>query len=225
MSTINHQVIADRLTRNRLRSYLQTTPRPPCDRHRTVRLERSGRCGPSGRPRPSRGDLSQCDRRGVGQLRLISRMAAGLVREKGVVPWWEDLPSRSEHRQGSPTRDQSMDTPRVARKGHRRTGIRVLAVPVRAPHHLTSLWVPALASVFAQHPSRGNPRQIRADVADRMQRLHFLRNRIAHHEPIHQRNLARDHAQLLEVVGWICPDSNTWVAVRSQTPTVIATRP
>ncbi|WP_420612529.1 hypothetical protein [Candidatus Spongiisocius sp.] len=42
-----------------------------------------------------------------------------------------------------------------------------------------------------------------------MQRLHFLRNRIAHHEPIYRRNLARDYRQLLEVVGWICSDSRS----------------
>ena len=93
------------------------------------------------------------------------------------------------------------------------------------PPYLTSLWVPAVASAFARHPSEHNPRRVRSDVADRMQRLHFLRNRIAHHEPIHRRNLARDHAQLPELVGRMCSDSRNWVAATSQTPPVFAARP
>lgn len=91
--------------------------------------------------------------------------------------------------------------------------------------HLTSLWVPAIAAAFPQHPNPGNPRQVRADVEDRMQRLHFLRNRIAHHEPIHRRNLKRDFERMLELVGWICVDSHAWMETASSTPAAIRNRP
>ena len=91
--------------------------------------------------------------------------------------------------------------------------------------YLTSLWVPAVAAAFPQHPSSGNPRQVRADVEDRMRRLYFLRNRIAHHEPIHQRDLERDHAEVLELIGWICLDCRAWAEVVTRTPGVIETRP
>ena len=93
------------------------------------------------------------------------------------------------------------------------------------PPYLTSLWVPAVASAFPLHPSTLHPEQVRVDVADRMQRLHFLRNRVAHHEPIHRRDLSRDHGQLLELVGWMCSESRYWVAATSRTPEVIAARP
>ena len=92
-------------------------------------------------------------------------------------------------------------------------------------HYLTSLWVPALAAAFSHHPDAGDARIVRADVDDRIQRLHFLRNRIAHHEPIHQRNLIRDHEELLDVIGWICPDSHAWVSSASRTPAGIGDRP
>ena len=91
--------------------------------------------------------------------------------------------------------------------------------------YLTSLWVPAIAAAFPQHPSSGNPRRVRADVEGRMRRLYFLRNRIAHHEPIHQRDLARDHAEVLELIGWICPECRAWAEAVSRTPGVIGTRP
>jgi hypothetical protein len=88
--------------------------------------------------------------------------------------------------------------------------------------YLTSLWVPALTTALPHHPNAGKPRQVRADVEDRMQRLQFLRNRIAHHEPIHHRNLARDHAEMLELVGWICPESHAWVDALTRTRDVTA---
>ena len=111
-----------------------------------------------------------------------------------------------------------------AGQGHRRTGFRILAIPVRTPVVDLAV-VPAFAPAFVRHPSASNPRRVRSDVADRMQRLHFLRNRIAHHEPIHRRNLARDHAQLLEPVGWMCSNSRDWIAATSRTPAVVAARP
>ena len=36
--------------------------------------------------------------------------------------------------------------------------------------------------------------------------------------------IARDHAQLLELIGWMCADSQTWAAGVSRTPETIAER-
>ena len=91
--------------------------------------------------------------------------------------------------------------------------------------YLTSLWVPAIAAAFPQHPNASDPRRVRADVENRMQRLHFLRNRIAHHEPIHLRDLDQDLAELLDLTGWICADCRAWVETASSTPAVIRNRP
>lgn len=92
-------------------------------------------------------------------------------------------------------------------------------------HYLTSLWVPALVDAFPLHPAAGDPRRVREDVDDRVQRLHYLRNRIAHHEPVHQRDLAHDLSSLLEVTGWICVHSRAWIARTSRTGAVITARP
>ncbi len=91
--------------------------------------------------------------------------------------------------------------------------------------YLTTLWVPAIAAAFPHHPDPANPNRIRADVCDRMQHLHYLRNRIAHHEPIHERNLEREHAEMLEIIRWICPDSHTWAKTASRTPAIMQERP
>jgi len=92
--------------------------------------------------------------------------------------------------------------------------------------YLTSLWVPALANAFPNHAAAGDPRGVRRDVDDRVQRVWFLRNRIAHHEPIHERNLALDNTNLREkLCQWMCADTHAWVASKSRWPTVQGKRP
>ena len=93
------------------------------------------------------------------------------------------------------------------------------------PAYLTSLWVPALAAAFPNHPRQGDPRAIRKDVDDRVQRVNFLRNRIAHHEPIHHRDLLLDYRSILEMTEWMCADTARWVSARSRTLVVLGTRP
>ena len=94
-----------------------------------------------------------------------------------------------------------------------------------AARYLTSLWVPALASAFPHHPEPANPGRVRSDVYGRMKHLHSLRNRIAHYEPIHQRNLAQDYAEMLEIIRWICPDCHAWAEAASSTPAILSERP
>ena len=91
--------------------------------------------------------------------------------------------------------------------------------------HLTSLWVPAIASVFALHPAARDASRIRSDVEFRMEKLHFTRNRIAHHEPIHRRDLVREYRYVLEIAGWICADSQEWIRNTSRTAGVLSARP
>jgi Abi-like protein len=54
-----------------------------------------------------------------------------------------------------------------------------------AGRHERSLWFPCLRHAFPGIQGRG----IRRDVHENMRSLHLLRNRIAHHEPIHNRPL------------------------------------
>jgi hypothetical protein len=55
-----------------------------------------------------------------------------------------------------------------------------------------------------------------------MRDLHVLRNRIAHHEPIHNRPLGELHAVALTTAGWICPTTRGWIAARSRVPALLA---
>jgi hypothetical protein len=93
------------------------------------------------------------------------------------------------------------------------------------PAYLTSMWVPALSAAFPSHPAPQSPRVVRSDVEDRVQRLHFLRNRVAHHEPIHHRDIARDHTSMTDLIRWISPEAEVWFDTNSRTRLVLAARP
>ena len=90
--------------------------------------------------------------------------------------------------------------------------------------YLTTLWVPTLSSAFPNHPV-GNAREVRSDVESRMDRLHFLRNRVAHHEPIHRRSIARDQAAIADLARWISADGHLWIHGRSSVTDVLSQRP
>jgi hypothetical protein len=62
---------------------------------------------------------------------------------------------------------------------------------------------------------------MRRDVHDAIRDLHVLRNRIAHHEPIHNRPLEMLHDQALMVAEWVCPVTRRWIAARSRVPELL----
>jgi hypothetical protein len=92
-----------------------------------------------------------------------------------------------------------------------------------ASRYLTSLWIPATHAAFPNGAT--DLRTRRADVEHRLQQLTFVRNRAAHHEPIHRRNLDRDLAAAVELTGWVSRDCALWVAAKSTIDTVIQQRP
>lgn len=89
--------------------------------------------------------------------------------------------------------------------------------------YLTALWTPALHRAFPAGPADVLTRQ--RQVRARMQQLHFVRNRAAHHEPIHQRDLHRDRSDAIELLGWINPVAAEWATEVASLPAVLDARP
>jgi hypothetical protein len=67
--------------------------------------------------------------------------------------------------------------------------------------------------------------QRRREIHEPLKRLNRLRNRIAHHEPIHQRDLRRDHNDVMRVIAAICPVTAGWVEQNSSIKATLAARP
>lgn len=60
----------------------------------------------------------------------------------------------------------------------------------------------------------------RKNVAKRLKKIRFLRNRVAHHESIigkvgRERNLKQDVAEILEATAWICKTTAKWISANS----------
>jgi len=83
-----------------------------------------------------------------------------------------------------------------------------------------TLWTPRLRHAFPyMRPQRRN------DVYLPVDRLYRLRNRLAHHEPIHGEDLGSRYDDLLQVAGWIDPAGAAWIAETGRVRAVLAARP
>jgi hypothetical protein len=80
------------------------------------------------------------------------------------------------------------------------------------------LWQPALIHAFHGPVRR---RTLHGELND----LRLLRNRIAHHEPIHTRALDSDFARLLDVATRIAGALGTHIASTSRVPDLLANYP
>jgi hypothetical protein len=86
-----------------------------------------------------------------------------------------------------------------------------------------SLWVPALQHAFPN--GSGDVRRRRREVEQRLENLTIVRNRAAHHEPIHRRDLLRDYRNCVELLAWIDPSAAAWAGDICTLPTVVAAKP
>ena len=73
-----------------------------------------------------------------------------------------------------------------------------------------TLWRPALRQAFP-YREKLTRKQAHGPLND----LRTLRNRIAHHEPIFSRDLAKDHERILDVIGWMSPETAVWIECHS----------
>jgi hypothetical protein len=83
----------------------------------------------------------------------------------------------------------------------------------------TALW-PDLASAFPGAPDRR-----RETVEEPVARLHELRNRIAHHQRIWNRDLAARYADVLLVAGFLDAGLPAWIARGCRVPVLLRARP
>lgn len=79
------------------------------------------------------------------------------------------------------------------------------------------LWQPCLRFAF-DGPVR------RTRLHSELDEVRRLRNRIAHHEPIHGRDLELDHRRLLDVAGRISPELSTRIQTVGRVPQILLER-
>jgi hypothetical protein len=223
MSTVNYAVVAERLTSERLGSYLAGS---------------GGALEPAIALYDWNVEVGGALHEDIGRLEVVFRNALDralvdyAASQGWSVPWYRRT-QLFPGRHGRRAQDEiATARQRANRRGTQEKHGKVIAELslgfwryLCTPAYLTSLWVPALAAAFPGHPDARDPRAVRADVEDRIQRIRFLRNRIAHHEPVHKRNLHWDHRSILELTCWICVDTQAWISSVSRSLDVLDRRP
>jgi len=139
----------------------------------------------------------------------------------GEPRWYLD-PGHYLH--GRALADIDMARRRVAQAGRTETPGRVVAELsmgfwryLLASHYDRTLWRFAVHNAF--------PGQSRRVVHDAATVLHLCRNRLAHHEPIHNRPVADIRLVVLALVGWICPVSRAWIDRHCRVEDLLIQRP
>lgn len=153
--------------------------------------------------------------------RQLTRWAAG----RGVPDWPDHAPLDPRGRQ-----DLRAASDRAGRASALPSRGRVIAelsfgfwrYLVSSRYH-ASLWVPSLHRAFPSGPA--DLRARRREVEQRMRGLHVVRNRAAHHEPIHRRDLERDRTDAIDLLGWVDPVAATWAERTSSLRGVLEQRP
>jgi IS5 family transposase len=84
-------------------------------------------------------------------------------------------------------------------------------VALLAKRYDATLWRNALHKAF-----RSGSGKRRDDVHGRFNALRRFRNRVAHHEPIFVKDLVAVHAEVIEAIRWMCPNTANWAEHHSR---------
>ena len=119
---------------------------------------------------------------------------------------------------GDALSDIALARKRASRPGRYETPGRIVAELnfgfwkyILAKRYEATLWTPAL-----RHGFPGLEPKQRSVVFSAVSELHTLRNRIAHHEPIHQRDLLADLLTTYRLLDWISVDTRKWAVTFSR---------
>ncbi len=89
-------------------------------------------------------------------------------------------------------------------------------VGLLGPKYDATLWRKALFKGFLKTTGKK-----RSEVQQRFNAIRRFRNRVAHHEPIFDRELEKTHSEILEAIGWMCKDTMAWAKHNSRVPSVL----
>jgi hypothetical protein len=152
---------------------------------------------------------------------LDERLQESHLAKHGGGDWWDD-----PRRVLEPQRHDDIATAK-ARVKKALTHGRVLAELnfgfwrfLRSSRYEATLWTPVLRHAFPNLKPAS-----RRLVGDPVERLNRLRNRIAHHEPIHSLALPALHADVLAVAAAMCDVTEDWIRRTSRIQTTLAARP
>jgi hypothetical protein len=155
---------------------------------------------------------------------LRNTVSARLIKKYGYK-WWNDTQFHSLiGRKGKGIALTSSE--RLSRRGVVTSGGMVAEltfgfwVQMLRPKNEATLWTP-LHAFFPDLPATISYEQF----YDRCDEVSKFRNRIFHHEPIIERDVLKEHREILETIKWISSDKGTWIQKYSRVGAVARTKP
>ena len=131
--------------------------------------------------------------------------------------------SRQDWYDGAPLPDPERQRVEIAKRRIRDDGREI--TPGRVVAELMfGFWTSLVGTDYAQilwdkhlYKAFRERRMARKEVAKRVKKVRFLRNRVAHHESVigrrnQERNLRKDVLEILEATSWICRTTAQWIA-------------
>ncbi|MES0073345.1 hypothetical protein [Mesorhizobium sp. M0058] len=90
-----------------------------------------------------------------------------------------------------------------------------------APRYKPAVWSSHLIQAFPHMPANLDHK----GIYDRVNRILDLRNRIFHQEPLLGYNLSGLYSELMQMMKWICPETQGWVKSTCSVPRFIRLKP
>ena len=90
-------------------------------------------------------------------------------------------------------------------------------------NYTRSFWNAGLHKAFPRYP--GGAREAQRRIRGELLALKDFRNRVAHHEPIHNKKPERQYERILRVAGWIDEILPSWVVSRPTCANTLSSRP
>lgn len=90
--------------------------------------------------------------------------------------------------------------------------------------HQQRLWDPDICTAFA-NTSITSAKHLRNKIHADLERIRQLRNRLAHHEPVFNRDLQADLDAMLELIHLRSPETAQWVRAMEEVTTLLGQRP
>lgn len=117
---------------------------------------------------------------------------------------------------------------RITKAGHEITNGRVVAglsfefwVGLMTSRYDRTLWQTKLHSTFPNLPKSVK----RKELQSRLRSIKELRNRVAHYEPIFERNLSQEHADIIAMIGYRCAHTADWINHHSRFHLALRAKP
>ncbi|GAA0978550.1 Abi family protein [Acrocarpospora macrocephala] len=155
---------------------------------------------------------------------LRNAMHRELIAHFDREDWWHSPKLRLDLRSARAISDMEADLARsyaTPTPGHMVAALTLgfwVNLMASTNNYETILWRPALHKSFPHY--RGTRQPLHRDLYH----LRLFRNRIAHHEAVHGRHLAADHASIIRVLGYLSPEATQWARKHDRVPEALARR-